>query len=676
MTNPSTPNWDHRGFWLEYPSLLEPAPGPWMGMRIHELSTVQAWRHIIDWMADQGADTLVTGLPGYFKHPTTLENSYHYLLDCSPFPEAACFSAAFRKQTIATVRSILDYSRSRGLRPFLQHYNNIAPRSLVEAHPDLRQKWRDSLGGTKGHDDPEAYGMLVGNLCPYDPVFRDFMLYCMTELFQVVPEFDGILFTPGEFNYCRCPQCSDEPAPNAKPYPLTGRLGRAGKPEATMEAMQLLSQATRQAGRTGAARIWSVPAKTAEIAPKDLIYVVKSAVFDCIGGAEVDPQYLEWRGRGAGLWLTPDTDGENTGRKTWHDPEYFQQLSRNLNALDGVTGIIMHRNPWWGLAQMVRRSQTLNLSTAAHVLRHPDRLEAGSLLEQRRKLFGGAEAVAREALRVVADSVLKMSGIFYMSNEGYTYTLSPRFSKDVSIDDFWVVCEDMVPPEWARQNIHPLRKLGDWISTHEWVDGWIERQIPAGERNPLALLSGHAEASGTMAAKLAASQALFSGDLEGEYELLLTSLRLCAAENQEYYHFVTAKLHYLACEYAKKNGASYRDHAVACLEHYSKSLVAVDRQWELHLDLPANSFAQNLYMRPDMPVFEAFCSFWYWPGERRFAEAGELRKKFEKELGPLPEVALPVRNTVRLPPSHFSKLKWQPAPMYFPCQPPGQPPAA
>lgn len=84
------PNWNHRGFWLEYPSLLEPAPGPWMGARIHELSTIEAWRHIIDWMAEQGADTLVTGLPGHFKHPTTLENSYHYLLDCKPFPEAAC----------------------------------------------------------------------------------------------------------------------------------------------------------------------------------------------------------------------------------------------------------------------------------------------------------------------------------------------------------------------------------------------------------------------------------------------------------------------------------------------------------------------------------------------------------------------------------------------------------
>ncbi|HRJ70635.1 MAG TPA: hypothetical protein PLS03_00340 [Terrimicrobiaceae bacterium] len=663
----STPAWDHRGYWLEYPSLLEPAPGPWMGMRIHELSTVQAWRHIIDWMADQGADTLVTGLPGYYKHPTTLENSYHYLLDCKPFPEAACFSAEFRKQTVATVRSILAHAKSRGLRPFLQHYNNIAPRSLVEAHPDLRRKWEDSLGATKGHDDPEVYGMLVGNLCPYDPVYRDFMHYCMTDLFRTVPEFDGILFTPGEYNYCRCPDCTYEPSPNAEPYSLTGRVARPGKPEATMEAMMILSRATREAGRTGAARIWSIPAETAAIAPKDLIYVVKSAVFDCIGGAEVDPQYLEWRGRGAGLWLTPDTDGENTGRKTWHDPEYFQQLSKNLNALEGVTGIILHRNPWWGLAQMVRRSQTLNLSAASHVLRHPERLESGLLRKQREEMYGKAEPIASETLKVLADSILKMSSIFYMINEGYTYSYWQRFSKDVSIDDYWIACEDMIPPDWARQKIHSLRELGDWISSHPWESGWIEKQIPAGERNPLALLMADADAAEKMAIRLAEHEADFSDGLEGEYELLLTSLRLCAAENTELHHFVMAKLCYLACGYARAQGTPYRDLAVACLEHFNKALVASERQWELHLDLPANSFSASLYMRPDMPSYSAFCSFWYWPSERRFAEAANVRGRLEAELGPLTEVPLPLRNSVRVPRSHHWELKWPPAPMYFPC---------
>lgn len=673
MTKPSTPDWNHRGFWLEYPSLLEPAPGPWMGMRIHELSTVEAWRHIIDWMADQGADTLVTGLPGHFKHPTLLENSYHYLLDCQPFPEAACFSGAFRRQTVSTVRRILDHARDRGLRPFLHHYNNVAPRSLVEAHSELRRKWRDTLDANMGHDEPDAYGMLVGNLCPYDPVYRDFMRYCMTDLFEVVPEFEGILYTPGEFNYCRCPKCSHDPAPGAEPYPLTGKLARPGRPEASMEAMQLLSEATRQAGRTGAARIWNVPPATAHIAPKDLIYVVKSAVFDCIEGAEVDPQYLEWRGRGSGLWLTPESDGENTGRKVWHDPEYFRKLSKNLNALEGVTGVIIHRNPWWGMAQMVRRSQTLNLSVSAHILRHPERLNVGSLRKHRQALFGKAEPLADEALRVLGASVLKMSCIFYMINEGYTYSYAQRFSKDVSIDDYWVVCEDMIPPDWARQKIHSLRELGNWISTHPWEDNWIENRILPGERNPVALLSEHAETAEKMAEKLLRERRVFAGDLEGEYELLLTSLQITSAENLEMHHYVMAKLHYLSCRYGKTHNVPSRPHAIACLEHFHASLVASERQWELHLDLPANTFACNLYMRPEMPVFGGFCSVWYWPTERRFAEAANLRARLEEEWGPIPEVPLPQRNTVRAPHSHHTDLKWPPAPMVFPIEtrPPG-----
>ncbi len=667
MINPSTPDWSHRGFWLEYPSLLEPAPGPWMGMRIHELSTVQAWHHIIDWMAEQGADTLVTGLPGYFKHPTTIENSYHYILDCKPFPEAACFSSDFRKQTVATVRTILDYAKIRGLRPFLHHYNNIAPRSLVEAHPTLRKKWLATLDVAMGHDEPEAYGMLVGNLCPYDPVYRNFMHYCMTDLFRVVPEFDGILFTPGEYIYCRCTECTNDPSPDAKPYPLTGKLARPARPEASMQAMNMLSEATREARRTGAARIWHVPAETAKLAPNDLIYVVKSAVFDCLEGAEVEPQYLEWLGRGSGLWLTPESDGENAGRKTWHDPEYFQQLSRNLNALEGVTGVLIHRNPWWGMAQMVRRCQTLNLSTSAHLLRHPERLKSEHLLDARRKIFGAAEPLASEALRVLGASVLKMPCIIYQINEGYTYSLAQRFSRDVSIDDYWVVCEDMIPPEWARQKIHSLRALGDWIATNPWEENWIEDQIPPGERNPLSLFSWHAADSKKMAEKLTREKDVFAGDLEGEYELLLASLRITTAENLEMYHFVMAKLYYLACKYSKRHGIAYRHHAVSCLQHFNESLAASERQWELHLDLPTNTFAYNLYMRPDMPVFGGFFSPWYWPTERRFSEIANVRILFEEELGPLSEVAMPVRNTVRVPHSHHTSLKWPTAPMYFPC---------
>ena len=608
---------EYRGFFFSCPSLLEPGPGPWMDQRIYQLAPVQGWKIIVDWMAARSCNTLITAVPSFHKDRVFGDWSYHYLLKFEKFPEAKCFSDEFVERQVETVRTICRYAKGAGIDVLLHGYNNLAPKSFVLAHQKLAGKHENSKGIMIAHDQPDKFGFLVANVCINEPVYRDFMRCCYAGVFDAVPELSGIIITPGEHTLCQCAQCTDDPAAEAVPNELTGRIVRPKKPGMAAEIMNVFSEAMKGLNKLAVVRAWY--AEDEKDYPEDVYYAVKYSAYDCIKGAAFDESMKIWQQRGKGLWIVKEIHGENAGRMVWHNQDYFPQVAENILRIENVKGLMGFINPWWSFCQQSHRLQNVNVEAFSHFCLQGKSKEGWDGF----KKFGELAPVFKRALNTVADHVLSISSCLWLGGEGYTFGLWPTFDAEVSDDNWWPMCEQRTPPEEFRNNVFPLNKLAEYARENEWKDGWIERSVPEGERSPLQIWKENATRLEAEEKAVLCVKDRVAQEVSGEYQLLLCSIRIARCLSLDHYHYALAKLMYLSVSNMQDMQAR-KQLAQNCLQNMKKSYEFMAQCWEAQLELPHGIMDFSYYLRRKSPPFSSFEAASYTGLDNRKKEVEKL----------------------------------------------------
>jgi len=610
-------NADYRGFFFTFPSLLEPGPGPWMDQRIYQYDPVEGWKIILDWMAAHNCNTLITAVPSFHKDRVFGDWSYHYLLKYQKFPEAKCFSDEFIDRQVETVRKICRYAASVGIKILLHAYNNLAPRSFVDAHQELAAKHAQTTGLMINHDQVDKFGFLVANICINEPVYQDFMRYCYRAVFDAVPELSGIIITPGEHLLCQCPLCTDDPPSDTKPHPQTGKIRRPKRTDMPVKIMQVFSEATQGLDKISVVRAWF--AEDAKDCPDNVYYAVKHSVYDCIRGGAFDESMKVWQQRGKGLWIIKEIHGENAGRVAWHDETYYADVAQNIEMQENVQAVIGFINPWWSFCQQSHALQNVNVEAFAHFcLQGKSKNEWDGF-----KKFGEHAPVFKRALKTVSDHVLSISSCLWLGGEGYTFGWWPTFDQGISDDNWWPMCEQRTPPEEFRNHVFPLNKLGEYACEHAWEDGWIDGLVPKGEKSPLQVWKENAaNLEAEEKAVLCIKEQVASG-MSGEYQLIMCSLRIARALCLDHYHYAMAKLMYLSLSQIK-DLQQQKQLAKDCLEHMKQSLKYMEQNWEAQLELPHGIMDFSYYLRREAPPFDSFEAASYTSLELRRRELEKL----------------------------------------------------
>lgn len=128
------------------------------------------------------------------------------------------------------------------------------------------------------------------HLCWHEPVYKDFMIAVWQEFCRKFPDITGILITPGEFSNCVCDYCRNK------------------RPEVMADFIQTFVDVLKANHKKPLVRAWWCTEYGNRL-PKDVTYVVKYTVFDCIGGASPDPLVKEWLEAGHRIWFEKEVTG-------------------------------------------------------------------------------------------------------------------------------------------------------------------------------------------------------------------------------------------------------------------------------------------------------------------------------------------------------------------------------
>lgn len=585
---------EYNGSWWHSPSLLEPMPGPWAGYEIYGMDTVAAWKKIIDYHRDKGFNLIITQIQPHFKDRVLLGWGYHYLLDFDKFPEARTFSPDFVHRNQQTVKAILDYAVNAGIKIMLHQYNFMAPKKFVEHHDELHRKWR--LNGDRLLDDPmdmgnvraiaDRLGVLYGNLCWREPVYKQFMLSCWDELFSKFPELQGLLQTPGENQFCLCEACtglSDRPVKDL----FAGRNKRCH--EVTGDFTHTFNQNMKEHKKLGVMRLWYIKGdfpdgKTkADFYPKDLPYMSKYHWFDCVDTGP-DPVIKEWIDDGYEMWVSKELWGENAGPVQWHRPDYFEKLVQTCRDL-GVSSLVSHQNNDWGTAGIPGFLQHLNLECFANAIQHPESsYNPGTAYKNK---FGNAASVIREAVELYSYFVLNITKLVILGGEGYTFSMI----HPVSLPQAKI---GRVVDDWIRGDVGQLADYVKYFSKHHWDETMIGKLFTSGI-DPFTLIDRWLVNCDRAIELLESVKSQIAIEVKGELNWIMVSARLCRHQAEEYYYACRAAMRYYAWHNpANADSAGQLEAEMMIL--MDKAIQATEKQREDMLELPTSSidFSRSL----------------------------------------------------------------------------------
>ncbi len=528
-------DFEFKGCWWHSPSILEPMPGPWCGYEIYGMEVVEAWKRIFDWHRRHGLDSIITQISSHFRDRTVLGWGFQYVLDFERFPEARTFSGDFVGRNQRRMTQVLEQAKQFGINLFIHHYNFNAPKNFVEAHPELLAKWKvtanlkDVPYMARSRLICDRIGTLYGNLCWREPVYKEFMVSVWDELFKTFPALTGILTTPGENQYCLCPDCTR----GAKSYEPE-ELMRARKKiahEFLGDFCRTFRDTMRSHHKLGIMRLWGIKSSSEEavdtnLYPKDIPYMIKYHWFDIIDTGP-DPLIADWIGRGYEVWVSKEIFGENAGPVEWNRPAYLRDLIQKCRDL-GVRSLFSHQNNDWGTAGIPGWLQGLNLTCFARYLNHPEDKDLDWVNAEYTAKFGLCGLVIRKTVEQYCDFVFNITKIVKIGGEGYTFgvphPLYPGVGRIGNRVDAWV-----------RGNLGELADYIEYAQAHGW-DSDLFETLNMKERDPLNVLTRMFQNAETALETLEPLRPQIPTEALGEYEWILTSARLCLHQAREYHH--------------------------------------------------------------------------------------------------------------------------------------------
>ncbi|MFQ6079211.1 MAG: hypothetical protein ACE5NJ_08775 [Thermodesulfobacteriota bacterium] len=555
----------HRGLWWYYPGYLESPRGPWGSYETYGDQPVRGWKRAIDWMADNGITFIITGIPPYCKDRVIHDWGYHYVLDFDKYPEARVFSSDFVANNRRKLQDIFAYAQKKGVRTYIHHYNFIAPEGFVMAHLELWEKLKQR------HDyrpDRPYYadrlGFLLVHLCWHESVYKDFMISCWEEFARRFPEVTGILVTPGEFSNCTCDWC------------------RQNRPSAIADFVEAFVQVMRTCGKDPLVRTWWSD-KYSDMLPRDVTYVVKYSVFDCIGGAGPDPLVKKWLGAGNRVWISKEITGsENGGPIVWANPCYFHEVMNTIRRLQKVDGVVGVLSPDLGAYPLVSWGQFINLVSFVHYANHDEPYDEERWEALFWEYFGSAGGKVFQAAKAISELVLGISKVIFEPKEGYTWGFF-----------YWFKAEGRWPgsirantdvPEWVRGDMATFREYLDYLDENPWDDQVVER-VSRGRKNPFEFLAEITDSARRGWDLLESCREEIPNNRQEAFNVLLQSARMAYYTGSEWQHRLRARL-YCAGASSTKDPEIRRRLAGRCLDELRDAIESLREQLGAALDLP------------------------------------------------------------------------------------------
>jgi len=463
---------DFVGTWWFYPSYLESPLGPWDKSHLYGDDPVRNWKAAIDWMARQGLNVLVSGIPPFCKDRVYHDWGYHYVLRFPDHPESTVFTKDFVEANRSRLREIFAYARRRGLKPFIHHYNFCAPVPFVKAHKELADKITLREGGRHNLQDWQEF--LYGNVCWNEPVYQEYMKDCFREFLATFPDVEGIMITPGECARCACAKCRDKLAT------LSGFV-------------KTFVETVEGAGRLPVVRAWAtgLDAPVIKAFPKGVPYVVKYSVFDVIDSPH-DPAIEPWIDAGHRVWLSKEIKGgENGGPIAWFSPKLFRDVAANSRKL-GVEGLISIDNSDGGFMGMRYKVQQIPLEMFVHYAKGGKAREK-EWVDELKPCFGNHSGKVFRAVKRYSKVVLNVSKLVYSPTEGFGWKAAYHFRGPGRWPGTIGVKgrQGLHPPEWVRSGdrLGSIADAVEYLRDNPWDDDVFEH-VSEGEVDPISFASG------------------------------------------------------------------------------------------------------------------------------------------------------------------------------------------
>ena len=468
------------GYYAHYPTILEPSPGAWGGMSIHEEHPVDAREKILKWLKSYEVDYVVAVISPKFRDNIMHDWPFHYVCDFKKYPEARVFPQELVVRHRDLTNRVVEIAGQIGIDMYFTHFNFYAPRGFVESHRRIYDKYRYTRGsGPAGHDSSNYMNTLLGNICWSDPEYQQFMKDCWTEFFQVIPKAKGLMITPGEYNHCECPKC--------KGTSLDKEAMKNSRMKMRIDFVHTFSKEMDRLGRDSFVRTWNLRSAP-ETFPKATAILSKYHVFDCFD-APIDPAAELEMTSGRPTHLMFVQNGENASQVFWFRPQYWQRIGKTL-AEKKAQGAIIFENIDWGMNGMTHPAVSLNLEAFFHYVRNPD---GGNDLWQKRaeEIFG--VSVGKEilnALDLLSEFTMNVTKIIFLGSEGYTFGPIQPCDEEFAPDPWGVLTRNWQPPDWARGDIGRLRDYWDYLdkSAFDSFEDLKKKVLPKGERCPLEVM--------------------------------------------------------------------------------------------------------------------------------------------------------------------------------------------
>ncbi len=595
---------DHAGMFWFYPGFFEWATGPWQSNMPPNPKVVDLWKSAIDWFADHGLNFAVIQLGPWAgdANPGPLGADkirfgwgYHYVLNFDRYPEARCFAGDFVLRCQDIVREITDYGAQKGVDIYTHHYNFMAPKNFIQAHPDTYRLEYLRRGNWVDWDYPvwDLRQNLCYDVCWMKPTYQNFLVSCIEEYFQLFPSAAGIMVTPGERARCQCVDCIGERSNDAD--------ARAGRYQNSPEKYNMITNFCQtfkdtldRVGKKALIRSWIAPMvhlapqEWARRLPKGITYVTKYSLLDLMDSG-ADPLIDHFLDEGHDMWFMKEITGsENAGPMVMAVPEAYGRFAEECARL-GVKGIMGVDNVEHGYQFRVHRVQHSDLTLFANTFG----MQAGTAQQAAEQyyanIFGDKGAAILAAVNKCSQTPFTMPRLVHSHGEGYTWRFAYRF-----ISTGWpgTIGRNLDAPEWAAREIVPLERYVEYLAANPWESDFRETVTSDGE-DAIHVLENLTSLAAQGLQDLQGLAPDVLGEAREELDLLINSANLAYWTGRKWLSFFTARISYSG---AMGTAAEPQRKLLAgrTVVEYTRALTAMRMQLRFLEELPTTIIDPNI----------------------------------------------------------------------------------
>ena len=610
------------GYYGYYPTILDPAPGPWGGREMFDLHPVDAWDRILTWLAEHGVDFVIAVVSPKFRDGVFHDWPFHYVCDLDEFPEAQMFPPAVVARQRDIVNQVVNRATALGLDVYFTHCNFCAPRAFVESHAPLWTKYLRTRGaGCASHDTCNFFGTIVGNVCWSEPAYRDFMVTCWQRFFEAIPSAAGFMITPGEFNQCRCPACNS-PSLDKSDIAHARGLMQADFVDTFSAEMQRL-------GRQSMVRAWYLESDPDSIPATALLR--KYHVFDCFD-APMDPDSQSLLKGTKPVYLMCEQNGENAAQLLWFKPDYWRNVGQGLRNSRAAGATISH-NIDWGMNGMVHPVASLNLEAFLHYSR-TDKDGEVDWAARIGTIFGSQTgSTILEALELLAEFPMNVTRVIFLGTEGYTYGPIQPCDEAFAPDPWGVLARNWLPPDWARGDVGRLHNYWQYLGENPFValDGISKYALSDGERCPLQLMQQTVEAATQACRLLQNVEKDVTHAARGHWDALLGNARITEAHANMLLHSIRTAL-FIRAARNPANHKQYIELVSQAVAEHSGALEALRTQIGWMNAQPHGMLNYRNWLRLRSPSYNSYHAIMFTPLQLMDLEHDNLLQ-WARELG-------------------------------------------